>query len=77
MGSERDQLVVAKHSECHEEGDLMYPPEKYRNYLACPFPKHDPGLHETVNNVCTGRWGFKDITALMYSASAFNIPAVD
>jgi hypothetical protein len=44
-----------------------YPPKKYKHYLACPFPKHDPDLYLTVNNVCTERWGFKDIGDLKYS----------
>ena len=43
-----------------------YPPEKYKHYLACPFSKHDPDLYLHVNNVCTERWGFKDIGDLKY-----------
>jgi hypothetical protein len=43
-----------------------YPPEKYKHYLACPFPKRYPDLYLTVNNVCTERWGFKNIGDLKY-----------
>ena len=43
-----------------------YPPGKYKHYLACPFPKHDPDLYLPVNNVCTKPWGFKDIGDLKY-----------
>ena len=51
-----------------QAGKHGYPPEEYKNYLACPFPKHDPDLYITVNNVCTGRWGFEKIGALKYLA---------
>jgi len=64
MGSERRQCIDPEHGVWDQVGKFEYPPKKFKQYLACPFPKHDPGLYETVNNVCTRRWGFEDITAL-------------
>jgi len=47
------------------QGDIsIYPPQIYKHYLACPFPKHNPDLYLYVNNACTTPWGFKSIPAL-------------
>jgi len=56
--------IKAANGQEDERWNRTYPPIKYKNYLACPFPKHDPDIYITVNNVCTERWGFKDIGAL-------------
>jgi hypothetical protein len=67
MFPEKRRRIESQNGPEDEEDKLGYPPDKYKHYLACPFPKHDPDLYLRVHNVCTERWGFKDIGDLKYT----------
>ena len=43
-------------------------PEKYRDYLACPFQKRYPDSYWWRKSACTQGWGFPNIGKLRYSS---------
>ena len=61
----RKRNRIEAHDEVEDQS--IYPPEEFKHYLTCPFPKHNPGRYLTVNNSCTRRWGFEDIGRLKYA----------
>ncbi|KAI0135652.1 hypothetical protein F4814DRAFT_402037 [Daldinia grandis] len=44
--------------------DKLTGDEEHKEYLACPFWKHDPDRYRSVKNSCTDGFGFKNIGKL-------------